>query len=260
MSLFTPQEIVIALATAALAQLGFVGLFSMPQPEMVKMDISDENARPIAVAITPVPLLKQGSKTPSKLPSQWQRKKPVAAKSEGPLPSPQAEQTPDAIPKSPMPDAAVAPNVVDAATTTTPDLSTAADAAPTTVASSEGAPEGVPTGTETDPLKARAISLYRAQLAAWFLSRFAIRGKIPFDQLQKLHALAVVQITAERRVGGFTLTSPSGDATFDGEVKATLSRIQSGGAELPAPPPLYPDVLGQSLPVSFQCTIRSQCE
>jgi len=53
---------------------------------------------------------------------------------------------------------------------------------------------------------------------------------------------------------------PSGDATFDAEVQATLARIQSSGAELPAPPPMYPDMLGQSLPVGFQCSLQKFCE
>jgi hypothetical protein len=101
--------------------------------------------------------------------------------------------------------------------------------------------------------------MYRAQLAAWFAARFDIRGKVPFDKLKTLHATAVVSITGDRRVGSFSVTG-SGDATFDAEVRATLSRIQSSGAELPGPPPLYPDMLGKSLPVGFQCTVRSQCE
>ena len=63
-------------------------------------------------------------------------------------------------------------------------------------------------------------------------------------------------MTADRKVGSFSIVKPSGDPTFDAEVQATLSRIQSSGAELPAPPPMYPDMLGQSLPVGFQCTVR----
>jgi hypothetical protein len=53
---------------------------------------------------------------------------------------------------------------------------------------------------------------------------------------------------------------PSGEPTFDAEVQATLARIQSSGTELPAPPPNYPEILGKSQPIGFQCTIRRQCE
>ena len=56
-----------------------------PRQSSIQADISNDNAQPIAVAITPV--LKLGTKTPTKLPSQWTRKKPVAAKSEPAAPS-----------------------------------------------------------------------------------------------------------------------------------------------------------------------------
>ena len=128
-----------------------------------------------------------------------------------------------------------------------------------TASSVQGSEQGAANGTETDPLKARAADMYRAQLAAWFVSHFQIKGKIPFDKLKSLRAQAVVTVT-DRRVVGFSVAKASGDPTFDGEVQATLARIQSGGSELPAPPPMYPDMLGQSVPVGFQCTIQKYCE
>jgi hypothetical protein len=257
---FDAQEIVIAVAVAVLAQLGFVAGFQLPPPKLVQADISNENAQPIAVAITPV--LKLGSKNPTNTPSPWQRRKPVAAKSEpAPLPSPQAQKTPEAIPTSRVADAS-APPIASSSAAPTPDLAAPADAGAVvaTAASTQGSEQGAANGTETDPLKARAADMYRGQLASWFASRFAIRGKLPFDQLKKLHASAVVTVTGDRKVGSFTVVRPSGDPTFDAEVHATLSRIQSGGAELPAPPPMYPDMLGQSLPVGFQCNVEKFCE
>jgi hypothetical protein len=128
------------------------------------------------------------------------------------------------------------------------------------VASNEGSELGAANGTETDPLKARAADMYRAQLMAWFMSHFNIRGKIPFDSLKSLHALATVSVTSDRRVGGFTIDHPSGDSLFDGEVRSTLGQIQSSGVELPAPPPMYPDILRSTLPVGFACTVRKSCE
>jgi hypothetical protein len=249
----------IACAVALLAQLAFVAAFSMPSPKLVEADISDDNSRPIAVSITPV--LKLGSKNPGKLPTQWQRRMPVAAKSQPTLPSTQAEKTPEAIPKTSVPDASILPTA-DAGKSepnnpTAMETASAATAAPT---SSEGSEQGSAAGTETDPLKGRAADMYRAQLASWFAAHFQIRGKIPFDQLKHLHANATVTVTPDRKVGSFTIVKPSGDSTFDAEVQATLTRIQSGGAELPAPPPMYPDMLGQTLPVGFQCTVQKMCE
>jgi len=259
---FDSHEVAIASAIALLAQLVFVAVFSLPSPKLIQVDISNANAQPIAVAITPV--LKLGSKNPTKLPSQWQRKQPVAPKPTEPtaLPSPQAQKTPEAIPTTHVPDAA-APQVpvVEAGAPDQPSTT-----APTgsgtvaTAASTEGSEQGAANGTETDPLKGRAADMYRQQIAAWFISRFNIRGKIPFDKLKTLRAAAVVSVTPDRKVGSFSIVKPSGDATFDAQVQATLAGAQSSGAELPAPPPMYPEFLAKSQSLMFECTVQKLCE
>jgi hypothetical protein len=243
---FDAQDVTIACAAALLAQLVFVAVFSLPSPKLVQADISDDNAQPIAVAITPV--LKLGSKNPTKLPSQWQRRQPVAAKTQpqSPLPSTKAEKTAAAIPTT---SATVAAPVIDAGKVEPPP-----------VASTEGSEQGAANGTETDPLKGRAADSYRQTLSAWFASHLDMRGKVPFDELKKLHAMTRIEVTPDRKVSGFTIVNPSGNPAFDGEVGATLSRIQSSGVEVPAPPPMYPEFLSGSLSVSFQCTVRAQCE
>jgi outer membrane biosynthesis protein TonB len=259
---FDVQDVTIAGAAALLAQLVFIAAFSMPSPKLIQADISNDNAQPIAVSITPV--LKLGSKNPSKLPSRWQRKAPSVAKAPPPapaaLPSPLAEKTPEAVPKASVPDASVAPvaseskhaDLANPTAPTTPDT-------PATASSTEGSEQGAANGTETDPLKARAVDMYKAQLGSWFVSHFQIRGKVPFDKLKTLKSLVSVTVTAERRVGSITVLKPSGDATFDGEVQSALSRIQSGG-ELPAPPPMYPDMLDKPFTVKFDCTSEKLCE
>jgi hypothetical protein len=257
---FDAQDMTIASLVAILAQLCFVALFSLPPPKLVQADLTDDNAKPIAVAITPV--LKLGTKTPGKLPSKWQRRQPVAAKTQpqAALPSTQAEKTPEAIPRTSVPDASVVPLAVDSghpepANPTAPADSAVSAAAP----SSEGSELGATNGTETDPLKGRAADMYRAQLASWFIARFQIRGKIPFDILKTLHAVAVISV-ADRTVTSFTIARPSNNDTFDGEVRATLTRIQQSGTELPGPPPMYPDFLRQSLTVDFKCNVQKGCE
>jgi hypothetical protein len=258
---FDAQDVTIAVAVALLAQLGFVAAFSMPSPKLVEAEISNDNAQPIAVAITPV--LKLGTKNPEKVLSKWQRQRPVAKRAapEAALPSTRAEKTPEAIPTTAVPDAAVAPHEVDASRPEPANLTAAEDAATTApVASVEGSEQGAANGTETDPLKARAADLYRAQLQAWFASHFHIRGKIPFDTLKGLHAAATVSVSPDRKVEGFSVDRASGDSTFDDEVRSTLSQIQSSGVELPAPPPMYPDILRSTLPVRFGCTVRKDCE
>jgi hypothetical protein len=259
--MFDSHEVAIAIGVALLAQLVFVAAFQLPPPRLVQADISNDNAQPIAVSITPI--LKLGSKNPTNVPSQWQRKKPAPPKPPdlSPLPSPQAAKTPDAIPTTHVQQDAAAPLPVPSASaaasadTTAPASSTAV----ATASSVQGSEQGAANGTETDPLKARAADMYRAQLMGWFASRFQIRGKIPFDTLKTLHASTVVSI-ADRHVVGFSVTRPSGDPTFDAEVQATLARIQSGGAVLPEPPPMYTELLGQTLPVGFACNIQKACE
>jgi outer membrane biosynthesis protein TonB len=256
---FDAQDITIACAVALLAQLVFLAAFSLPSPKLVQADISNDNAQPIAVAITPV--LKLGSKTAMKLPSAWQRRQPVAAKSQAPLPSPQAEKTLEAIPKAHVPDAGVAPVVADAAPLEQPNLTLPEDAkAAAPVASAEGSEQGSATGTETDPLRARAADGYRDQLARWFAARFHIAGKIPFDRLKTLSAFVKVTVTEDRRVGSFSVLKPSGDPTFDAEVNATLTSIQSSGVEVPAPPEMYPEMLAKSQNVNFHCSDSKRCE
>lgn len=259
--IFEAQDVTIAFGVALLAQLLFVAVFSMPSPPLMRADISNDNAQPIAVAITPV--LKLGSKNPTKVPSRWQRRRPVAAKvqPQAALPSPAAEKTPEAIPTTSVPDASVAPTAADTTHVDQPNLSAPEDAAnAAAAASTQGSEQGSANGTETDPLKARAVDMYRAQLQAWFAARFDIRGKVPFDTLKKLHAAVRVSVGSDRTVTGFTMAQPSGNPTFDAAVESTLSRIQATGVELPAPPPMYPDILGGSLPVGFQCTVQSFCE
>lgn len=271
---FLRREIALATVASIAAQLVFVVVLLLPPPEPVEVDLSDENARPIAVAITPIPLLKLGQKKPS-LPSRWQRairpatKHPAATPDNG---APSTLADPNAEPVRPIdggirtkPADAGPAEISDAASAT----SQATDASPlgtldggaSTPGSDQlGAENGSPNGTETDPLKARAADIYRAQLAAWFAARFQIRGKVPFEELQKLQASVVVSTSGERRVTGFSITKPSGNAAFDEAVRASLNQVQSGGVELPAPPPAYPEMLRRSVPVSFRCTVRSQCE
>ncbi len=267
---FSLGEVTVAVVLALVAQGLILAIFALPPPPAHEVEISDENSRTISVAITPVPILKKGTKDPAKLPKRWQRDTPtpvVGAKTETVPPSQQASTA--SVPNDRHLDAGVAGassaaaqangTPIDAGlvadNTGSAEGSTAKEAA----GGEQGHAEGAADGTETDPLKGRAADMYRAQLVSWFAQRFDIRGKIPFDDLKRLKATATVSVSSDRKVTDFTVTS-SGDPIFDEEVRSTLSKVKSSGIELPAPPPLYPEMLGPSLPVSFRCTIRSQCE
>ncbi|MGA7122662.1 MAG: TonB C-terminal domain-containing protein [Polyangiaceae bacterium] len=256
---FDAQDVTIACSVALLAQLSFVAAFSLPAPALVRADISNDNGQPIAVAITPV--LKLGTKSPSKLPAEWQRRRPAAAKSQSAVPSPQAEKTLEAIPKTRVADAGMPTVLVDAGRVEPSNAPEPPESgASATVASAEGSEQGAANGTETDPLKARAQDMYKAQLAAWFQARFQIAGKIPFEKLKTLQSVVSITVTEDRKMGTFSVAKPSGDPTFDAEVQSTLERIQSGGVELPAPPPMYPEMLGKSLTFRLRCSDQRHCE
>jgi hypothetical protein len=263
---FSFAEIGLGLVIALVAEFGGLLLLRTGGGTPLRADISDERARPMSVAITPIvddtPLLKLGSKRqPGRLPDKWIAPRPVARAAPAAFPSPHAATTPQAIPTVAVADAGQKPPPPNAELTKQTDISVEVpDAGRAPVSNEEGAADGVKEGTETDPLKAHAVSLYRSQLDRWFSSKFAIRGKIPFETLKTLKATVVVQIGPERTVTNFTLTKPSGNTVFDEALRSTMASIVASGAELPPPPPMYPDVLGSSQAFSFHCTNRSSCE
>jgi hypothetical protein len=263
-AIFSLPDIMVAACVAVAAQTGSLFLLRTGGGTALHADISDDNRKPMAVAITPIvddaPLLKLGSpRQPGKLPDRWLAPRPVERTAAAAFPSPNAKATPDAIPTVPVADGGQKPPPPDANLVKQSDLiGSVPDAGPGPVSNTLGSPDGVKEGTETDPLKAHAVSLYKAKLEAWFKSKFHIRGKIPFDTLKNLRASADVSVTADRTVGGYSIVRPSGDATFDAELRSALDSTK--GADLPPPPPMYPDVLGETLHLSFECKNRSQCE
>lgn len=261
---FSPLDVLLAACVAVAAQTGSLFLLRTGGGSPLRADISDDNRKPMSVAIVPIPddapLLKLGTRRqPGKLPDRWLAPRPVERAAAAAFPSPNAKAMPDAIPSVHVADGGQKPPSPDADLVKRSDLiASVPDTGPGPVSNVLGAPDGVKEGTETDPLKAHAVSLYRAKLEAWFKARFRIRGKIPFDALKDLRASADVSIAADRTVGGFTIPRSSGNETFDAELRAALESAK--GAELPPPPPMYPDVLGETLHLSFDCKIRSQCE
>jgi hypothetical protein len=190
-------------------------------------------------------------------------KEPPAPTTEPPLPT---------LPEAPTTSAStVATTATSASATLTPAASasaiattapTATSAAPTeaTSASATTATSAAPggDGSDTDPMRARQLGLYRTQLDAWFSARFPIRGKVAWETLRTLRAVVDVRVSDDRRIDAATIVTPSGDAVFDATLRATLDA--SVGATLPAPPERYGDLLGRTLRLVFRCTNRSQCE
>jgi hypothetical protein len=251
--LSTAIGVAVGIHAAALIGLAFSGRAAP------RADIGDDNVKP--VVDEDLPALKLGGpKDPARLPDMWRAPTPVARHEAVAQPSPHASATPEAIPTTKVSDAGAPPPDAEVAKQVDQVIAPPPDAAPPPNVPGEGAADGVKNGTETDPLKAHAVSQYRARLDAWFSGRFPIRGKVPFDELSHLRASVRVTVSDARTVTGFSITKPSGNATFDEQLRASLASIQASGAELPPPPPMYPDVLGTTLSLSFACTNRSLCE
>ncbi len=254
---FRPDEFAIAVAASLLAQFLFALALASPTPPAQRADISDEATRPIAVPIVPVlpdgRVLKLGSPRPTAGTSGPGSTKSVKPADNTVLPSTKASTSADAVVDAAVTVDAEVPNEV-------PD-SSVGGATVSADAAANSAELGDPSGGN-DPCPAlckRAADTYRGQLAAFFLSRFDIKGRLPFDQMKKLKATATVTVSNDRRVTGFSF-HPSGDPTFDAEAKRVLNRVQSSGTLVPAPPPAYPELIAKPFPVLFQCTVQSACE
>jgi hypothetical protein len=249
MRVFTPVEMGVALGGAAVIEIAFFALLVFAGAARLEIAAREPPPpRETSIAVKPViddlPLLKLGGKrVRAKLPDMWKKQAPVKRFQEASAPSPDAAKTPEAIPSAPLvkpdaeappPDAAVAKEVdlvVDASSPVDPNIDT------------EGAADGVKQGTEADPLKARAVSLYTQKIMAWFNARFhPPAGEIPCEELKRLRARVAANVDQERRVSGYSISGPSGNAKFDAKVKSTMDGIV--GQQLPPPPSNYPDVLG----------------
>ena len=212
-----------------------------------------EPPKEIPIAVKPVmdelPLLKLGGKKKAKLPDMWKKQAPVQRFEETSAPSAKANKSPEAIPSSKLAplDASAPPPDAETAKQVDQELTDAApDAAPTV--EGEGTADGVKEGTEADPLKARAISAYHAKLQSWFNARFRPPSEgAPCAELKAMGASVVVSVAGDRSVGGYSLVRPSGNPAFDTSVRTMLDGAR--GEQLPPPPPLYPDILGQSLQI-----------
>lgn len=238
-----------AVLITAGANRGAVNAAATPAPSVI----------PIAVqpVLDDAPLLKLGSKKMRpKLPDLWKKNPPIQRYEATSAPSPQADKNPSAIPSTPVatkdagppppPDAAVAKHV--------DQVLLDAGAAPKSAAhpQGEGSEDGIKGGTETDPLKARAVGQYTQLIISWFNARFR-QPDIECETLKALKATVSATLGPDRTVTGFSVLRPSGNAQFDERVHSTMSSIV--GQQIPPPPPLYPDIA--RLP---SVTFRGQCK
>lgn len=258
-SAFLPSELILAAGLAVIIESGLFILIvtASNQTHIVAKEEKKEEAVPIEVkpVLDELPLLKLGSKKRAKLPDMWVKKPPIKRYEATSAPTPKAPEKVDKLPDTPLTKPSAEPPPPDAAIAKKVDPNIPkTDAGPQKPSNlqNEGSEDGVKEGTETDPLKAFAVSQYRMKISGWFNARFKRPSdQIPCDVLKKLRASVSASISGSRTVAGYSITKPSGNEIFDSRVKATLDGIVSGGAELPPPPPNYPDILGTSISVAF---------
>jgi hypothetical protein len=232
---------------AALIQGGIVVLLLLAHSAGGFVPRPEPPPREMVIAVKPIldlPLLKQGGKPrKNKLPDMWKPPQQIKRVEQKSVPSTQTKRT-DPIPESkiaktdekpPPPDAPVAKHVDP----TLPEVEREEVDAPNVP--EEGAVDGVEEGTETDPLKARAVDLYRVKLIGWFRQGFsAPNDEVDCEILKTLQVKVTAQIGPDRTVTGYDMV-PSGNAIFDARVRRVMeSRV---GQTVPPPPPNYPDIL-----------------
>ncbi|MEB2313168.1 MAG: TonB C-terminal domain-containing protein [Sorangiineae bacterium] len=255
---FSRVDIGLAVVGAAIIEAGlFVALAAGGSPAMKIQAMKDVVPVEVPIAVKPVvddlPLLKLGGKrVHAKLPDMWQKQAPVQQYEAKSAPSPEAKKTPDAIPTSPVAtgDAEAPPPDAEIVAKVDPDLTQVEAGAEAATVEGPGAAGGVVEGTETDPLKARAVSQYRMRLIGWFNARFHLaKGAIPCAELETLGSSVTATLGPDGTVAGYTMGAASGNAVFDAAVRSAMDSAK--GQQVPPPPPLYPDVLPPALNLHF---------
>jgi hypothetical protein len=254
---FSPGQVWGAITLAGLVQAALVLIMVMAHGAGAFVPRPDPPVREMAIAVKPMvdlPLLKKGGKPrPNKLPDMWKPPVPVKRQEERSAPTPLAKKTAEALPeakpvkreeKLPPPEAPVAKQVER------PVLEVQREVEDEPNVREEGAADGVEEGTEKDPLKARAVDLYRLKLTNWFKQGFSPPvDEVDCETLKALRASVTAQIGADHAVTGYNMV-PSGNPIFDARVRRAMDgRV---GQTVPPPPPNYPDLLETVVHPTFQ--------
>lgn len=232
-----------------------------------KYEPREKPPKPAAIRISmapppkDLPLLKLGGKRPNTvLPDLKPKPKPKTKRQQVAKPPPVQELKPETPPPpdapkivqdpdaGPPPDAAPEPDAsVALATDDSPEVEV--DAGPTT-ATGAGEEDGVADGTETDPLKARAVDAYKHTIRQWFIRRFKVpAGTVSCDVLSTLAADVEATIGEDRVVQSFTISRPSGNDSFDARVRETMEATI--GKPIPKPPSNYPELARRQIPLTL---------
>jgi hypothetical protein len=259
---FRRHEVVLAVACAIVVQGG--ALFLLRAADLRRPAELPEIDRGPAVPVKVVPVLDLdaptlkfgGKRDKFKLPDRWVKPRQKPRVEEKAFVSTKAEKTEEAIPPKEIEvakaDTPVPPPEAERAKEVEAKVEPPAEAPPPPNVDTEGHEDGSKSGTETDPLKARAVDIYREKIRGWFSRRFRVSGSgLPAEEITKVRVSASVSISAGRTVASYTI-HPSGNAAFDAAARSALESAK--GDELPPPPENYPDIVQSQISLTFTCT------
>ncbi|MDC0748904.1 TonB C-terminal domain-containing protein [Polyangium mundeleinium] len=260
---FRVHEIAFAVICAVGLQGGALLLLRAADLDRPALAPEIDKGPSVPVKVVPVldldaaPALKLGGKRdPAKLPDRWLKPRAKRRVEEKAFVSTKAEKTEEAIPpkeievaeaKTPVP-----PPEAEVAKVVETPIEEPAKAEPPPNVDEKGHEDGVKGGTEMDPLKARAVDIYREKIRGWFSRRFRVSGSgLSPEEITKFRVAATVTLSGGRSVGSFAIVS-SGQAAFDAAARAALESAK--GEELPPPPENYPDIVQSQISLTFTCT------
>lgn len=260
---FRVHEIALAVICAVGLQGGALLLLRAANLDRPALAPEIDKGPSVPVKVVPVldldaaPALKLGGKRdPAKLPDRWLKPRAKRRVEEKAFVSTKAEKTEEAIPskeievaeaKTPVP-----PPEAEVAKAVETPIEEPAKVEPPPNVDEKGHEDGVKGGTEMDPLKARAVDIYREKIRSWFSRRFRVSGSgLSPDEITKFRVAATVTLSGGRSVASFAIV-PSGQAAFDAAARAALEGAK--GEELPPPPENYPDIVQSQISLTFTCT------
>ena len=257
-----PGEIVIAVVVTCAVQAAAVLALRASNLQR-PADVAEIDTGPsVAVQVVPVldldePALKLGGKRDhAKLPDKWLKPRAKPRVEQKAFVTTKAEKTAEAAPPKEMDvakaDTPVPPPEAEVAKHVETPIDVPKDETAPANVDEKGHEDGAKDGKETDPLKARAVDLYRDKIRGWFSRRFRVSGSgLSPEEIVKVRVSATVILSNGRSVADYSIV-PSGQAAFDRAARTALDGAK--GEELPPPPENYPDILQSQISLTFTCT------
>lgn len=259
---YHPGEVAIAVIFALVVQTGAVLLLRASNLERPAEVAEIDTGPSVPVKVVPVldldaPSLKLGGKRDfTKLPDRWTRPKAKARVEEKAFVSTKAEKTAEAAPPKEMEvakvDTPIPPPDAEVVKQVETPVEVPKEETPPANVDEKGHEDGAKDGKETDPLKARAVDVYRDKIRGWFSRRFRVSGSgLSAEEIVKYRVSATITLSNGRSVANYSIV-PSGQAAFDNAARSALDGAK--GEELPPPPENYPDILQTQISLTFTCT------